>query len=50
MCVDLKTDPLSVVAIPRSVSLPNPYILTNPHTGKKRLDVFIQLSHQNHAF
>ena len=43
---DLKADPLSVVMIPRSVPQLNPYTMTNLHTGKKRLDVFVMLSQQ----
>ena len=39
-----KEDPLSVVTAARKVPMLNPYALNNPHTGRKRLPVFVDLS------
>ena len=44
-----KDDPLSVVTVPRKVLTNNPNIVVNQYTGKKRLPLFIRLSHGLHS-
>jgi len=39
-----KSDPLSVVTIPRNVPPPNPFNRINPYTGRSRLPIFVELS------
>jgi hypothetical protein len=44
-----KSDILSIVTAPRSVPPLNPFALSNPYTGKRRLPVLMKLSQTNFA-